>query len=262
MFDLISNHENKVFITGQELLGVENVNFTYSNSYSVTRFIGMSGGAALVSNDVQKNLSFSRYLIYNDPILSMNRMNPISGSIHYNGGSYGFTSGFLTEYGVNCAVGAVPNISTSLAIFGEMKSGINASGTVATPSIFIPNQGSISLSCDNVSTNRVVGFDYAIKYQREPIYSIGSRFPVDVFSMPNIEYTASVQIDVDDAFLQDATGFLMRRENKTVSFTVRSRDGAQILQSLSIPNASLIGESLSSSADGGVKLTLNYAGQT
>jgi hypothetical protein len=262
MFGFIENYENKVFITGQELIGVESVNLSYSNSYSASRFLGMSRGAALVSADTQKTVSFSRYLIYNDPIFSMNQNTPISGSIHYNGGSYGFSSGFLTDYSVNCAVGAIPNVGATMAVFGEMRSGANASGSTAVPSIHIPNQGSISLTCEGSTTNRVVGFDYAVKYQREPIYSVGSRFPVDVFSLPNAEYTASVQIDVNDAFLKDATGFLLQRENRTVSFTVRSRDNTQILQTLSIPNASLIGETLTSSADGGLKLTLNYAGQS
>jgi hypothetical protein len=77
-----------------------------------------------------------------------------------------------------------------------------------------------------------------------------------------MEYSASVQIDVDDAFLSSSTGFLSTRQNKTVSFTIRSRDNSLILQQLTIPKASLVSESLSSSADGGVKLTLNYIGHS
>jgi hypothetical protein len=77
-----------------------------------------------------------------------------------------------------------------------------------------------------------------------------------------LEFNASVQIDVDDAFLQNSTGFLSGRQNKTVTFTVKSKDNSQTIQQLTIPNASLVGETLTSSADGGVKLTLNYAGQT
>jgi hypothetical protein len=71
-----------------------------------------------------------------------------------------------------------------------------------------------------------------------------------------------VQIDVDDAFLQNSTGFLSGRQNKTVTFAVKSKDNTQTLQQLTIPNASLVGETLASSADGGVKLTLNYIGHS
>ena len=261
MFDLLNNYENKVFISGQELLGVENVNISYSNSTSITRFLGLSSAHMLVAGDVQKQVSFSRYLIYQDPVLSLTGSSPTSGSINYNSQAYGFNSGFLTEYSVNCAVGTIPTTNASLSVYGEMRSGINHSASITAPTIYIPNQGSISLTCDNSTTNRVVGFDYAIKINREPIYQIGSIVPAEVITTQGIEFSASVQIDVDDAFLQNSSGFLSQRENKTVIFTVKSRDGLQTIQQLSIPNASLIGETLASSADGGVKLTLNYAGQ-
>lgn len=262
MFDLLTNYGNKVFISGQELLGVENVNVSYSHSPSVSRFLGHSVGHTLVGADAQRQVTFSRYLIYSDPILSLTGSSPTSGSINYQGQAYGFNSGFLTEYSVNCAVGSVPSVNASLSVYGEMRSGINHSGSVAAPTIHIPNQGSISLTCDNSTTNRVVGFDYAIKINREPIYTIGSVSPAEVITDRVLEFSASVQIDVDDAFLQNSTGFLSGRQNKTVTFAVKSRDNAQTLQQLTIPNASLVGETLASSADGGVKLTLNYIGHS
>ena len=262
MFGLLNNYENKVFISGQELLGVENVNVSYSNSASIARFLGHSIGHTMVASDAQKQVSFSRYLIYNDPILSLTGSLPTSGSINYNGQAYGFNSGFLTEYSVNCAVGSIPSTNAALSVYGAMQSGINHSGSVAAPTIYIPNQGSISLTCDNSTTNRVVGFDYSVKINREPIYKIGSAVPAQVITDSVLEFNASVQIDVDDAFLQNSTGFLSGRQNKTVTFTVKSKDNAQTLQQLTIPNASLVGETLASSADGGVKLTLNYIGHS
>jgi len=262
MFGLLNNYENKVFISGQELLGVENVDVSYSHSPSVARFLGNSIGSTMVASDAQKQVSFSRYLIYNDPILSLTGDSPTSGSINYNGQAYGFNSGFLTEYSVNCAVGAIPSVNAALSVYGAMQSGINHSGSVAAPTIYIPNQGSITLTCDNSTTNRVVGFDYSIKINREPIYTIGSILPAEIIRDPVIEYRSSVQIDVDDAFLQNSTGFLSARQNKTVTFTIKSKDNTQTLQQVTIPNASLIGETLASSADGGVKLTLNYVGHS
>jgi hypothetical protein len=253
MFDLLNNYENKVFISGQELLGVENINISYSQSTAVSRFLGMSTAQTLIAGETQKQVTFSRYLIYNDPVLSLTGSSPTSGSINYNGQAYGFNSGFLTEYSVNCAVGTVPSTNAALSVYGEMRSGINHSGSVAAPTIYIPN---------NSTTNRVVGFDYSLKIGREPLYKIGSILPAEVITDRVIEFSASVQIDVDDAFLQNASGFLSGRQNKTVTFTVKSKDNTQTIQQLTIPNASLIGETLASSADGGVKLTLNYIGHS
>ena len=44
-------------------------------------------------------------------------------------------------------------------------------------------------------------------------------------------------------------------------FTINGRDGDS-LQSLTVPKASLVGEQLNASADGALKLTLNYIGHS
>ena len=53
--------------------------------------------------------------------------------------------------------------------------------------------------------------------------------------------------------------FLGEKIDRTVTFTIKGRDGTT-LQSLSIPNASLVGEQLNSTAAGNARLTLNYIG--
>ena len=77
-----------------------------------------------------------------------------------------------------------------------------------------------------------------------------------------IEYNASVQIDVDDIFLASGFSFFEEgRSDKTLSFSVKGRDGTN-LQTLSIPKASLVSEQINASADGSVRLTLNYIGHS
>jgi len=200
--------------------------------------------------------------MYEDPILAFTgESEAMKGSFNYkNNTSYGFNSGYLTSYSVNCAVGSIPKVNTSFVVYDEMKSGINATGSVPTP-IYIPSQGSISATCDNSTSNRIIGFDYSLTMNKIPYYTIGSETPVEVKHINPIEYTASVQMEVDDTFLKSGFNFLDAREDKTVSFLLSSRDGDGI-QQLSIPNASLVSEQLSSSSDGSVRLTLNYIGHS
>jgi hypothetical protein len=259
-FNSINNNENKFYIQNQEILGIESIDINYSNSYNVNKILGSSKGVTTVSASPQQKISLSRYLIYNDNLLSYTGNSAIKGSLNYDGRFYGFNSGYLDEYMVNCAVGNIPKVTTNITVYDEMTTGKNAYGTASAPLIYIPRQGNISITCDGSTTNRIVGFDYALKTYRKPIYTIGSKMPSEILSMPIIEYAATVQIDVDDAFLQSGFAFLSNRQNKTLSFSITSRDSLTTLQSLTIPNASLVGESLSSSADGNIKLTLNYIG--
>ena len=261
MFGSISNYENKFFITGQQVVGIESIDINYSNSPTINKILGSAKGLTTIGGVTQQKLSLTRNLIYNDPLLSYTGLSNITGGINYNDKSYRFNSGYLDEYMVNCAIGAIPKVTTNITVYDEMQTGIQFTDSNSIPTILIPNQGSISVTCDNSSTNRVIGFDYAIKAYRKPMYTIGSLFPSEIVSFPVLEYASSVQIDIDDAFLQSGLSFLKNRENKSISFIINGRDGS-LIQTLSIPNASLVGESLSSSADGGIKLTLNYIGHS
>ena len=259
MFDAKLNTDSHFFVSGQQLSGVESLDIGYNNSATVLNPLGYSKGVTAISGPTTQEISFSRNLIYSDPILDYTGSKPISGSVNYNGSSYGFGSGYLASYSVNCAVNSIPKVTTSVVVYDEMRDTIDASGATAT-TILIPSQGSISATCDNSTTNRVVGFDYSLKVNRKPYYTIGAEVPSAVKMIPPIKYSANVQIEVDDAFLESGFAFLGTGKNsKTVTFTLNDKDGTSI-QSLSIPNACLVGEALNASSEGAIRLTLNYMG--
>ena len=270
MYGTTLNYDCHFFIAGadgspsaRELSGVQSLDMGYSNSSNIAKPLGSVRGVTTVGGATSQTVSFSRNLIYEDPILDFTgESEAMKGSFNYkNNTSYGFNSGYLTSYSVNCAVGSVPKVNSSFVVYDEMKSGINASGTTQTP-IDIPSQGSITATCDHSTTNRVLGFDYSLSVKKIPYYTIGSETPVEVKHVNPIEYSASVQIDVDDIFLASGFSFFEEgRSDKTLSFSVKGRDGTN-LQTLSIPKASLVSEQINASADGSVRLTLNYIGHS
>lgn len=269
MYGTTLNYDCHFFIAGadgspsaRELSGVKSLDIGYSNSSNISTPLGSTRGITTVGGPTNQTVSFSRDLIYEDPILAFTgESEAMKGSFNYkNNTSYGFNSGYLSSYSVNCAVGSIPKVNASFVVYDEMKTGINATGVTPTP-IYIPSQGSISATCDNSSSNRVIGFDYSLTMKKIPYYTIGSETPVEVKHINPIQYSAAVQMEVDDTFLKSGFDFLNAREDKTVSFLLSSRDGDGI-QLLTIPNASLVSEQLNSSSDGSVRLTLNYIGHS
>lgn len=262
MFNGIFNHEARLFTDNYELSGINSLEFSYKSSSDVKNILGSRRGFSINSGPIQQGLTLNRNLIYNDPVLNYTGSEPIAASLFYNDSYYGFEKGYLNNYSLSCAVGAVPKSASNFIITDEMKSGVDAGGkrTVRRhPKIDIPSQGSIAITCDNSTTNRVVGFNYAININRKPIYGIGQKDPFAVETIAPIFYTANASIDVDDAFLQNSYNFLELKENKNLSIIVNGRDGKE-LQSVNIPNASLINETLRISQDGSLKLDLNYVG--
>ena len=262
MFGSRLNDEVNVNIAGSELSGISSVDFSYSNTANILKPLGSKKGLTTVGGGTQQKVAISRHLIYDDPLLDYTGASRMAGNIRYNNLSYSFSSGYLTNYSVNCAVGSVPKVNVSLIVLDELISSSEVSGDIGSSEhsdIYIPSQGSISITCDNSTSNRVIGFDYSIIANRKPYYSIGQESAVAIELIPPLEYSAQVQIEVDRDQPQAAFDFLNNRENKTLSFDINGRGGDDI-QALTIPNATLVSESLSASDNGSAVLNLNYIG--
>jgi len=261
MFGSRLNDEVAVNIASYHISGISSVDLSYSNSANTIKPLGSSRGLTTVGGATQQKLSIARHLIYGDPILSYTGLGAMAGQIVYGGNAYGFSSGFLDSYSVNCAVGSVPKVNASISIFDEMDSSNETIEDLSSNelTIRIPSQGSISATCKGSTTNRIIGFDYAIKMNRKPHFSIGSKTPVSVELIPPIEYTAQVQIEVDETLPDNSFTFLSGREGDTVSFDIDGRDGTN-LNALTIPNATVVSESISASDNGSAILNINYIG--
>ena len=260
MFGSRLNDEVNVTIDGFAISGVSSIDFSYSNSANIVKPLGSKKGLTTVGGATQQKVSISSHMIYNDPLLFNTGTDVMSGNIRYGDVAYRFSEGYLDSYSVNCAVGTVPKINASISVFSEFISGSEVSSDIgASSSISVTSQGSISATCDNSTTNRVIGFDYSIKSNRKPHFSIGSETPASVELVLPLEFTAQVQIEVDEAFPESAFSFLENRENKTVFFDINRKDGTN-LQELTIPNATLVSESISASDNGSAILNLNYIG--
>jgi hypothetical protein len=271
MFGGKLNDESALYVAGYQVTGVSVADISYSQNSSTANPLGYSAGVTLSNADSTKNISITRDLLltkktissdWEDFLLQYTGLTGImDASINYESGFYGFKSGYMTEYMLNFAIGSIPKVTTNFTIFDSINTGNNSSG--AYPSFYdylLPFQSACQITCDNVTSNRVVGFDYSIKINRKPIYSIGSSLAVEVESIPPLEYSASVQIEIDDAFLQNSQNFLTNKENKNVSLSIDSDVIGVPAITFNVPKASLVSEQLSASADGLLKLTLNYVG--
>tara|TARA_R100000700_G_C3158821_1_gene135334 strand:+ start:650 stop:1441 length:792 start_codon:yes stop_codon:yes gene_type:complete len=261
MFGSKSNYDSHFFVDGEQISGVTSVDISYNNSATITNPLGYHKGLVSVGGPTQQTVSVSRYLMCNTPLDSLATQGQnFSGSLNYEGASYGFQSGYMVSSSVNCAVGSMPRSNYSLVVYDELRSGANASGT-NTSDIHIPSQGSISITADNVTSNRVLGFDYSQQFKYKPYYTIGSETPVDVKYISPTIYNASVQLEVDDAMPESGYTFLTSGKNggRLITLVVDGKDGVNI-QSYTVPNAVLTSEQLSATADGSLRLTLNYVG--
>tara|TARA_R110000803_G_scaffold193756_1_gene256741 strand:+ start:3069 stop:3896 length:828 start_codon:yes stop_codon:yes gene_type:complete len=265
MFNGILSHESYVLLDGYHLTGVNSVSVSSKNSSSVISPIGTEMGLTIPSGPTQQSMSLSRHLIYQDPFFDyVGKDRPVKGEIHdlQNESFYGFESGYIKNYSVNCAVGSIPKVNTSFTILDEIKSGKVPEVGVSKKThntIESSSQGSISIESEDFQNNRVVGFDYSISVDQDVSYAIGSTLPFYIKEKRPIKYTASVQLELDKTYNSQSFDFLNSRQDRTISMDVKGRRGAS-LQYIEIPNASLVSRNLSQTAKGLMIMNLSYVG--
>ena len=265
MFGAKLGNESKMYVGGFELPGIESVSFSSQSNTSIRKPMGTTKGFTSISGPLNKTMSITRALVYNDPILrrytGYNTVLAASILDEYKNNFYGFESGYMSSYSVNCSVGNAPRVTTNFVIADEIQSGVNSGAGFSSLKnrIEVPSQETMYVECSDFSSARVIGFDYSLTRKNKAFYTIGQTSISKMETLSPIEYKATVQLELDDSFGVDMTNVFDTRENKKIDFYIKGNNNKYI-QTMPIPNATLISQNLSQSANGLLKLNLTYGG--
>lgn len=254
------NYDQEFFLDGCQLSGVVNIDGGYSIEESPINIIGKGHAFPVRQGSLVGNFNISKYYIGKEKLLDYTGDQPISGSINYGDSSFGFLSGFLTEYSLSAGIGQIPTANASIVVYGDIGSGIKDQGGTAHPPIQIPNQGSIVLDVHGFNTNRVSSFQYSMRINREPIYKIGQPFPVQVNTDFPIYQELNINIDIDDYEIPKISNYLDSPITKDVSIALSNPINDQMIESIIIKNSRLLNHSIQSDSNDSLKLQLSYQG--
>ena len=288
MKSLVQPYNQTVYVNGTGISGIYSIDGSYGVQEQDVNFIGFGYVTGLCAAPMEGTFNIKRKLISEDPFLSLTGDGPghaFSGTIFYEmpnlggtlenqkSGSFGFHSGYLNSYSISCSVGDIPNVSASVSVFGDLGTGIDARthAPVNNPQIKIPNQGSISLSCNRSSTNNIVSFDHEISIPRHSIYTLATaatsagaepnewpqRVPSQVDIVYPMETTTNFTILVDDYETKNLYDSLTGVHTDDVSITINDENSNNIL-SFDLSNARLISENVISSVDQPLQVNLTY----
>lgn len=256
----VLNHEQKIYLNGILLSGVTDINGGYSIQENPINIIGKGYTYPVRQGQLVGNFNISKYYISDEQLLNYTGSEPISGSINHHNKSFGFKDGYLTEYTVNAGIGQIPQANASIEVYGNIGSGINASGDQPHPDIQIPNQGSISVNSTGYETNRVTDFSYTIRINRNPIYKIGSAFPVEVQTQFPIIQEANISMDVNDIEVKQIEEYLISPSQQDLNIVFKNPINDNIIQTFEIKNARLLSYDVSSNSTDLLSVNLTYNG--
>ena len=263
----IAPYEQQFYLSGIQLSGVTDLNGGYSVSENPINIIGKGYKYPVRQGPLVGNFNISKYYIGQEPLLNYTGDNPISGSINYfnsvsdvSNQSFGFNSGYLTEYSVSASIGSIPKANASIAVYGDIGSGINASGNNSHPNIEIPNQGSISINTTGYQSNRVVNFSYTMRIDRDPIYKIGSPYPIQVDRKFPITKQANFALEVHDFEVNQIREYLIKPKQQDITLIFKNPINSATIETFEIKKARLLEQSITSSNNNMLSVSLSYMG--
>ena len=209
------SYEQIFYLDGTGVSGIRNLSAGYSVGQKQVRALGAGFIREVIAEPLQGELSMTRDLLYQDPVLGLTGEAPVSGTLLYdvemNGAEkvYGFNTGYLTSYSINCDVQDVPTIETTFAVFGQLGSGerereLDYSGTAPLQNLGFVNHEAVFLTFNGSGTNRAVSVSQDYNINRIPIYSLDQKTsetlyaPSEVLTEYPIEITTNLTVEMDD----------------------------------------------------------------
>ena len=186
---------------------------------------------------------------------------PFSGVIDYGSEKIYFSEGYLETYSISCAIGQVPQTSTSSVIFGDFGTGElfsdYAQGTALVPALNIPSYSSMEVNLDEFSTNRMTSFSIDIATPRLPIYAVNNDKPTEVIPGNPVEVRVNFSLDVDDYKIKDMRLIPDETTFRNASITLNKNNSDVELLKYSFDNMVLISESFQAGVDSNAEVNFN-----
>lgn len=252
--------DHNLIINNQTLSGVTSLSSNFEAPYESIDVLGRNLVTEVQTN-AEKNISFNRFLINSDPLKYLTGDIGCNGALLYNGKSYGFQSGFLTDYNVSCGIGEIVDIQTNFVVYGNIGGGITqVPSSIPVDKIYVPNFGTIDLNANEGFTNRIISFNYAVTCERIPLFKLGSIYPQAVFLKKPITIDLSINIDIDDYESTTIQDLICTSDIQNLIINLKNCNKTEIIESFSVPNAKLVSNSYELSIESSANVELTFRG--
>lgn len=293
------NYENRFYLNSNAISGILSIQGNYTVNYGPINTIGVGYNKQIMADVPSASFSINKYLLYNEPFLQFTGESParqaktFAGSIDYFGKSFGFKTGCLNNFSLQCSVGEVPQTSSEIQVFGDIGKNFSASGNLGAPYISVPQVKDIILSCSGSSSNRITQFDYSVSCPKKAIYLLQpsgatsgptpypianyAYVPYEILSELPIEISASFNLEIDNYEAKKLYDQMNNDVDSTFSIEVRGtvfqnlslgeldlraldKDNGIQLFKQTFSNFKLVSQEFNSSADDVLSVKLDYKG--
>lgn len=272
----IKREEQKLFIYQRQIAGVQSFAASYEAPTIPLRYLGMDSGICVPHGPQKGNVTIGGFIVENDAFLQFTGYSGINGYLvrgrSNTTDNYSFYSGYMNFYTCKCSIGEIPSFSVGIDVFGNMgklaaaddaqvSTDLTAIGVGSTTFDYrIPSYGSITLTLDDFTTNRVLSYEISLKIPRNPIYPLSRQFPNVVEINWPIEVKTSFSFVKNDYVTRKQADYPSNPKNRNISLTLKNHRNDNNLLAFNFSGMVLAGETYEIDADGNVTINAGYLG--
>ena len=280
-----SNYEQTVIIDGYKLLGVQSVDGNYGISEKPVKIAGVGFIDAVIDSPLQGNFSIARKMVSSDPLFQKNSLDQyildeqeIEGAILYDNDtkSFGFTKGRMSRYSASCSVGEIPDVQVDITVYGSLGKDVAASEATKThPPVQYPDQSSMRVTVSDFTIDAISDFSYSRAVNTQPVYALpkgnlsdwnGSQAstknldPIQIDTQYPIETDINFTIIADEYEIREIQDRIQAAPKSDVKIEILDSVDSSIINTFTGKNVRLIGESINSSTEEEMSISLTYKG--
>ncbi len=274
MLGRITREAERLTINGSGIQGVQSLTASYNSVARPVSNLGINSIQYYPEGPQQATLEVNTLLTHflpvpselssyksRDPMQNYTGTLPFSGVVDHGSKKFYFTEGYLETYSATCAIGQIPQSSTSSVIYGNFGTGAQFDSweqTSQTPtSLNVTSYGSMEINLDTFVTNRVNSFNVNIATPRLPIYAIGNDEPTGVIAGTPIEVNVNFEIEPDDYEIKNMRLIPDETVFKNTVITLKKNNSHDILLKYSFDDMLLTSESFSANNDSNARINFN-----
>lgn len=259
MFNVYSIENQNFYLNNSIVSGVQAIDLSYSTNIEPSLSIDETNQNYFISRPIIANFNLDYIPGDTDPFIFYTGSTSFSGKLEYGNKFFTFSSGYLTNYSLNFALGSYPRANIIGLILGELG---NSSGLFSYAPVnlnrFIPLDNHYAdLNVGESTSNRLESFGLNIEVPREAVYTIGNYLPDEVIIKYPISISLNLQFSMSEYTQEKITNLFTGINQRNINLSLKEYGSNKNILSFNLSNFINSDSTLNYSISDDAKLNLS-----
>jgi hypothetical protein len=255
----IGSEEAGVVLNGINLTGLTDVSFSSTINEEAVVLLADRGINRKINRGHVIDCKISKTYMGKDRLQEFTGITNLSGQFQFGTGAIDFNEASISSYSIDVGIQKAPQVSVNMKIFGDFKPAVSKASFASDYVLEDLGIDPATITLEN-RQSLLQEFSFSVNFDVKPTFEISSVKSTSNKLFSPITYNAKAKLLVDEQEFIDVTGLLESENfNRSVSLSLQNT-GSSVLNTYTVPNASLKSQSTSIAAGDLVEMSVEYLG--